>query len=76
LLRGVIFALGVLAGKDRYMSNVDYIQQRKNRKHHYLRLRLGILQMIHKPMLDFALSSYYCRSSLFVDEKGYSFFIV
>lgn len=37
--------------KDKFM-NEDYIQQRKNRKHQYLRLRLGILQMIHKPLLN------------------------
>lgn len=37
------------------MSNVDYIQQRKNRKKQHLRIRLGILQMIHKPLLNILL---------------------
>lgn len=32
-------------------KNIDYIQQRRNRKKQQLRLRLGVLQMIHKPLL-------------------------
>lgn len=34
------------------MNDIDYLQQRRNRKKQYLRIRLGILQMIHKPLLN------------------------
>lgn len=37
------------------MKNIDYIEQRRNRKKLRLILRLGILQMIHKPLLNFLL---------------------
>ncbi|SEU22506.1 hypothetical protein SAMN05443270_3492 [Lacrimispora sphenoides] len=36
-------------------KNIDYIQQRRNRKKQQLRLRLGVLQMIHKPLLSLCL---------------------
>lgn len=37
------------------MSNINYIQKRRNRKMQWLRIRLGILQMIHKPLLNILL---------------------
>lgn len=37
------------------MSERNYKQQRRNRKKQYYRLRLGVLQMIHKPLLNLLL---------------------
>lgn len=37
------------------MDNNNYIQQRQNRKKQWLRIRLGILQMIHRPLLSILL---------------------
>lgn len=46
----LLFLDGSRKGKN--MNNVDYIQQRRNRKKQWLRFRLGILQMIYKPLLN------------------------
>ena len=50
--RGYYLPLDDLAGKDIHMNNIDYIQQRRNSKKQHLRIRLGILQMIHKPLVN------------------------
>lgn len=34
------------------MNDMDYIQRKRNRKKQFLRIRLGVLQMIHKPFLN------------------------
>jgi hypothetical protein len=34
------------------MKDIEYIEQRRNSKKQLLRLRLGILQMIHRPLLN------------------------
>lgn len=37
------------------MKDIDYLEQRRNRIKLRLRLRLGVLQMIHKPLLNILL---------------------
>lgn len=34
------------------MNNVDYIQRRQNSRKQWLRIRLGVLQMIYKPLFN------------------------
>lgn len=37
------------------MNNVDYIQWRQNSRKQWLRIRLGVLQMIYKPLFNLSL---------------------
>lgn len=37
------------------MTEIDYKQRRRNRRKRYYRVRLGVLQMIHKPLLNLLL---------------------
>jgi hypothetical protein len=52
------------------MNNNKYLEQRKNRKKQWYRIRLGVLQFIHKPILNIFGILVIVASFLLVTGKG------
>lgn len=58
------------------MNDIDYVQQRRNSRKQRLRIRLGVLQMIHNPLLNILLIPIAALTVLICKEKDRLFTII